>query len=175
MDYIITAFTKDELSQKIKKILAGSGIHVSAVCRSKAEIIRNTADIDSGLLITGYKLSDATADMIYEDLPNGFSMMVLASAAQSGMIANPDIFIQTLPVNAVELASSVNILLKHKYKSVKENAPARKAEDKKIIERAKLLLMERNMMTEEQAHRFIQKHSMDAGMSMVNMAKMILG
>ena len=36
------------------------------------------------------------------------------------------------------------------------------------------LLMERNRMTEEEAHRYIQKYSMDSGTNMVEMAKMVL-
>ena len=42
-----------------------------------------------------------------------------------------------------------------------------------MIEDAKKLLMERNHMTEEEAHRYIQKCSMDSGNNMVEAAKMI--
>jgi response regulator NasT len=34
--------------------------------------------------------------------------------------------------------------------------------------------MERNSMTEEEAHRYIQKHSMDNGTNMVETAQMVL-
>jgi response regulator NasT len=43
-----------------------------------------------------------------------------------------------------------------------------------VIQRAKLLLMERNNMSEEEAHRYIQKTSMDSGTNLVEMAEMIL-
>ena len=49
-----------------------------------------------------------------------------------------------------------------------------KAEEEAIIKEAKALLMERNRMTEEEAHRYIQKCSMDSGTNMVEMAKMVL-
>lgn len=52
--------------------------------------------------------------------------------------------------------------------------PKRSAEDKLLITRAKELLMSRNCMTEEQAHRFIQKRSMDTGAKMVQTAMKIL-
>ena len=45
---------------------------------------------------------------------------------------------------------------------------------KALITRAKELLMNRNCMTEEQAHRFIQKRSMDTGAKMVQTARKIL-
>ena len=43
-----------------------------------------------------------------------------------------------------------------------------------MIEKAKAFLMERNRMTEEEAHRFLQKCSMDSGNSMVETAQMII-
>jgi len=175
VDYIITAFTKDALLQKIKKMLGSSGIKVWAVCHSKAEIIRNISGLDGGIIITSYKLADGTADMIYENLPEGFSMMVLATVAQAELISNRDIFIQTLPVSTVSLASSVNMLLKNRDKRIATEKKERKAEEKRIIERAKLKLMEEHMMTEDEAHRFIQKKSMDNGVRMIDMAKIILG
>ena len=42
------------------------------------------------------------------------------------------------------------------------------------IDKAKLLLMDRNDMTEPEAFRYIQKTSMDMGRTMVESAEMIL-
>ena len=44
-----------------------------------------------------------------------------------------------------------------------------------MITQAKYLLMERNGLTEEQAHRFLQKKSMDSGVGLVQTAKLVLG
>jgi response regulator NasT len=52
--------------------------------------------------------------------------------------------------------------------------PTRSSEDKQMIAKAKELLMSRNCMTEEQAHRFIQKRSMDTGAKMIQTALKIL-
>ena len=46
--------------------------------------------------------------------------------------------------------------------------------DRKVLEEAKALLMERNGMTEEEAHRYIQKCSMDSGTNLVETAEMVL-
>jgi len=45
---------------------------------------------------------------------------------------------------------------------------------KAIIDEAKKLLMNTRNMTEEEAHRFIQKSSMDSGTNMVETAQMVL-
>ena len=43
----------------------------------------------------------------------------------------------------------------------------------KLIADAKKLLMERNSMTEEEAHRYMQKCSMDSGTNIVETAQMV--
>ena len=43
-----------------------------------------------------------------------------------------------------------------------------------MIRKAKELLMARNNMTEEEAHRYIQKRSMDNGTDLTETAQMIL-
>lgn len=43
-----------------------------------------------------------------------------------------------------------------------------------IVAQAKNLLMERNNMTEEEAHRYIQKCSMDSGTNLIETAQMVM-
>ena len=50
----------------------------------------------------------------------------------------------------------------------------RDEEERQLITRAKELLMERNNMTETEAHRYIQKCSMDSGTNMVETAQMVM-
>ena len=50
----------------------------------------------------------------------------------------------------------------------------RNAADEKAIKDAKELLMVRNHMTEEEAHRYLQKTSMDSGTNLVETAQMVL-
>lgn len=171
MESVVLAFIKDEVAQKIKRMLDSSGIYVNGICHSKAELMRYIEAFESGLIIMGFKLPDATADDVYNDLPTGFSLMLIATAAQREMVIG-DFFILGLPTNSVELASSVNILLKGD--AARTAKKEKKKEEKKLIEQAKLVLMERHMMTEDQAHRFIQKRSMDAGVKMVDTARLIL-
>ena len=47
-------------------------------------------------------------------------------------------------------------------------------EEKALIAKAKSLLIERNNMTEEEAHRYLQKSSMDSGTNMLETAQMVL-
>ena len=47
-------------------------------------------------------------------------------------------------------------------------------QDREMIEQAKAVLMERNSFSEDEAHRYIQKRSMDNGTGLVETAQMIL-
>ena len=60
-------------------------------------------------------------------------------------------------------------------KKKKKEAPrVRNAQDEAIIKRAKQLLIERNNMTEDEAHRYLLKRSMDNSVSLVETAQILL-
>ncbi|MDD6483479.1 MAG: ANTAR domain-containing protein [Clostridiales bacterium] len=171
MERIVLAFSNDETARKIKHILDGSGYEVSYISHSRDELLRILANQDELLVIMGYKIGEFVADDIYEDLFPSQKLMSIVKAEKQSLIENEDIFVLPLPVNRQNLISSIEIFLGvvHKRSSTK-----RSGEDQKIIEKAKLYLMEKHCMTEEQAHRFIQKRSMDTGSKFIDMARMIL-
>lgn len=172
MERVILAFSKTETAYKIKTMLDGSGYDVCAVCRSKAELLRIAADFDEALVIMGYKLPDAVADEVMEDLQCSYKLMSIVKAERQNEITNQDIFVVTLPINRQTLINSietfVGIIERQKHRTKRTD------EENKIIENAKVYLMENHMMTEEQAHRFIQKRSMDTGAKFIDTAKQIL-
>lgn len=171
MEAVIVAFAKRELSAKIKRMLEAGGIPVFAVCQSHAEVMRQISDLDEGVIVTSFRLLDATAESMYEDLPPTFSLLVIASATQQALIQQDEIMVLTLPVNHVELSASVNLLLRPGC----QRTSARGGEEKKLMDKAKAILMERYRMTEQEAHRFIQKRSMDTGARIVDTARRIIG
>ncbi len=64
--------------------------------------------------------------------------------------------------------------LAKRRKKLKSQPKERSGEEQELIKQAKELLMERNHMTEAEAHRYIQKCSMDSGTNMVETAQMIM-
>ena len=50
----------------------------------------------------------------------------------------------------------------------------RDEEEQKVVDEAKRILMELNNMSEPEAHRYIQKCSMDSGNSFVESASMVI-
>ena len=52
--------------------------------------------------------------------------------------------------------------------------PKRSADDKSTVKKAKLLVMQRRRLGEDEAHRLMQRYSMDHGIKMTDLAAMIL-
>ena len=74
-------------------------------------------------------------------------------------------------VNTLEMMSQAQARRRRKQKAQPRK---RSEEDQFLISKAKALLMERNHMTESEAHRYIQKCSMDSGTNMVETAQMVI-
>ena len=172
VERVVLAFSQEKTAEKIKNMLYGTGYEAEMVCRTKAELIRYISKIDDVLVIMGYKLPDAVADSVYEDMRPGQKLMAIVKADRQGSIENPDILTVPLPVSRQRLISSIEVFLGVIEKRSKNTGRA--PEEDKIINRAKLYLMETYMMTEEQAHRFIQKRSMDTGARFIDTARSIL-
>jgi response regulator NasT len=154
------------------EIFEAEGIRVSAACGSGAEILRWCGRMSGGVILTGYKLYDMTAQELFEDLPQGFSMLLLGTQMQLEDCLNEEICRICAPAARSDLVASIRMLLGQLEGEAP--VPTRTSEDKALITRAKELLMSRNHMTEEQAHRFLQKRSMDAGRKMVETAMEVL-
>ena len=76
-----------------------------------------------------------------------------------------------------ELLQTVEMMegeIRRRRKRMRQRPKVRSEEDQKVIQKAKELLMERNGFSEEEAHRYIQKRSMDNGTELVEVSQMIL-
>lgn len=170
---VVLAFSNEGTARKIRQMLDGTGLETDrAVCRTGAELLRRIESYDEPLVIMGYKLPDMVVDEVYENAGDDCRIISIVKPERLDDIANEDIFVIPLPVSRQKLLSSIGVFLGR----VPEEKPkgGRSPEDAKLIDEAKLLLMERFHMTEQQAHRFIQKRSMDTGAKFVDTAKLIL-
>ena len=83
----------------------------------------------------------------------------------------------SVPVRVSDLINTVSMMLSQLQRSRKKDQKKPKKrtwQEENYIRNAKFLLMERNHLSEEEAHRYIQKCSMDNGTNMVETAQMIL-
>ena len=81
------------------------------------------------------------------------------------------------PFKVCDLISSVRMIERmqsEKRRQRKGRPQERSEEDTKVIAQAKAVLIRRNSMTEPDAHRYLQKCSMDSGTGIAEAARMVL-
>ena len=174
MTRTVVAFESEASRAGICEMLEKNGITVRHTCRTGLETIRAIQKMGGGIVICGYKLADMTAEQLAEDLHDLASLLVVAKPHNLNLYESEDIFKLSLPIHAGELVGSVNMLIQLDEKKLRRVHPRRSAEDERLILEAKALLMDRNAMSEEQAHRFIQRKSMETYSKMTETARLIL-
>ena len=156
MSIIIIVLPKPEDAKKIRKILMEHGFENTVACTTAAQALMEINKYPAGLVISGYKLPDMYYRELAGSLPRFFEMLLIGSA------------------NVVNTVEMLLYQLERRLKREKKKPKARSQRDQNYITNAKLLLMDRNHLTEEEAYRYIQKCSMDSATSMVETAQMIL-
>jgi response regulator NasT len=172
---IVIALPKIEDAKKIRTILDRHGFPVASVCNTGAKALASVSELDGGILICGYRLSDMYYRDVAEYLPEQFQMLLLASARVINE-APSSILAVEMPMKTGDLVNTVSMMLtqmERRWKKQKK-PKSRSWKEQNYISNAKLLLMERNHLSEEEAYRYIQKSSMDSGTNMVETAQMVL-
>ena len=177
MTSIMIVFSKVEDARRIKNILVRSGHSVTAVCVTGAQAISHADGLNDGIVICGYRMADMIFSELKDNLPPGFDLLLLASQNVIEEYSGCDCLSLAMPLKVHELIDTVDMMVQNterKRRHKKEIPKQRRSEDEALIGEAKELLMQRNHMTEEEAHRYIQKCSMDSSTNMVETAQMIL-
>ncbi len=174
MDRIVIAFGNDNNRNRIAELLETGGFVPRKLCKTGKEAIRSIRDMGGGIVICGYKLVDMTADDLSYDIAGIGCVIVVAPHAMLELCENEEIFKVPAPIRKNDLLSSVRMLINIKEKRYIPSKPERTEAERQIIQAAKALLMEKCAMTEPEAHRFIQKKSMDSGFKLVSTARLII-
>ena len=177
MANIVVAFPKQETARNIKKILMQSGFHVDAVCSTGAQVLQSANELGGGIIVCGYRFVDMMYTELHEYLPPEFEILLVASPSNCGERELENIVCLSTPLKVNELIQTLEMMeytISRRKKKQKAKPKERTAEEQALIHEAKLLLMERNNLTEEEAHRYMQKRSMDNGTGLTETAQMIL-
>lgn len=173
MDQVIVAFESAKSAGRIKDILEASGTASCILCKTADQVRRTVNKLHITAVICGFKLADQSAETLAEDLPPACAMLVLAARNLLDLLQNDDIFRLTAPVSKGDLIASVRMLLQMGHRLERAMRPRRSPEELALIRQAKDRLMDRGM-TEEQAHRYLQKTSMDRGAKLLQTAQTVL-
>ncbi|MEE0596456.1 MAG: ANTAR domain-containing protein [Agathobacter sp.] len=177
MSNIVIAFPKKEVAQNIRKILSQSGYSVQAVCSTGAQALASVNNLENGILICGSRFIDMMYMEIHDYLPPEFQMLLIASPTSIQEREVENLVCLELPMKVHELLQTLEMMegqIRRRRKRLRNIPRQRSEEDRQMIEQAKALLMDRNKFSEEEAHRYIQKRSMENGTGLVEVAQMIL-
>lgn len=177
MANIIVVFPKVEDAKYIRNILNRNGFHVIAVCTTGAQALNYVEGLNDGIVVCGYRFADMRYGELQEYLPEGFEMLLIASERYWGECAAENLVCVGMPMKLHDLVDTLAMMEEAQLRRRRRRKAHPKTRDKgelAVITRAKEILMERNHMTETEAHRYIQKCSMDSGTNMVETAHMIL-
>ena len=157
MNRLIVAFSSDTAAHRICAWLAQSGFPARTVCRTGAEVVRAVRYMGGGSVICAARLPDYTA--------------VIGKPEQLSDCENPAIRRLPLPVNRYQLAEAAEALTQ----AQQARAPAKPSQqDQEIIRHAKALLQSARGMAEPEAHRYLQRRSMEAHRKMADTARLII-
>lgn len=174
MACIVVAFTGEETRRKTLRLLAAEGQEAAAVCASGAEVIRAVRQAGSAAVICGFRLRDMTADAMAADLRGLAAVMVAAKASDLELCGGENLFKLPVPASRAEFAAALGLLLDFEAVHLRHPVSGRREEERRVIRRAKELLMDINRMTEEEAHRFLQRRSMERGVRMAEAAQWVI-
>ena len=175
MSHIVIAFPKLEVAQNLKKLLSQSGYTVTAAVNSGSAALQAMGGLDHSILICAPRFRDMIYQEINDCLTNGNQMLLVAT--QEMWEPSGDILCIRTPLQVHELLETIRMMDESLYRLRRKqrNRPKlRSEEDRALIRQAKELLMTRNCMTEDEAHRYIQKRAMDNGTGLIETAQMIV-
>ena len=168
MSSIIVVFPKKEIATNIRNILVRNGFDVIGVGVTGAQAVQLADNLDDGIVVCGYKLRDY--------LPSTIEMLLIASPEKCSD-RTPGVISLSMPFKVFDLMNTIEMMAQsigRRRKKRRAELKNRNPEQQALVKEAKSLLMERNNMTEEEAHRYLQKCSMESGVNMVETAQMVL-
>ena len=171
MKEIIIASANLKAAERIKAILQSGHLTVNRVFSSGREIL-SYASIQPDVLVVCGKLSDMSAVYLAELAPHGVDIVLLLPSGEPQTAFYSNLVTLNMPVNRAELLDTVRML---RATEAHSNIPVqtRSTDDEGLLENAKRIVMNRHRISEREAYRLLQRRSMEAGIKMTELAKMI--
>ena len=181
---VMTVSAGTKTADYFSDILPRGHYEIMATASSAGEARRIFADNPADIVIINAPLPDdfgvnLAIDMADEStsgvmllVKNELYEQVANKVEEHGILTLPRPNSRQAVLQAVQLLAATRARLK-KYEDKAQDLQSR-MEDIRLINRAKLLLMERLNMTEQQAHRFVEKSAMDHSIKRREVAEKII-
>lgn len=181
---IVVADDEPRMRQYFQKILPRLGHEVVGVAETGTQLVEQCARAQPDLVITDINMPELdgidAANEIYKQAP--IPVILISAYSQDSLIrrAEADHILAYLvkPIKQIDLEPAIAIAMRRfeQFQAMRQEASdLRQAlEDRKIIERAKGLLMKRTGLSEPDAFRRLQKMASERNAKLVELAKMVI-
>ena len=176
---IVIALSNIETTNKLKSLLTQEGYDIISLCTSGNELIRLVLQYSPDLVLVGYKFKDMSLLDVYETLYDATSFLAIVNEPYRSYIEeDTDIYCIGTKISNVLLTNAIDLIFQSKRRIKKLKDQVEKLEntleERKLVEKAKGLLMQNSGLTEHEAFRYMQKISMDSGKKMRDIASLLL-
>ena len=181
---ILIVSGSEQFNAVAKRALSGKGFAAIEYKKSAAQAQRELLTRSYDIVLIHAPLSDEMGHEFAVDVSEryGSSVILVVPAeiydAVSDHVMSYGIYVVSKPVDYLRLGRAIRFFLAvqekvHRYQK-EVVILEEKMEELKLVNRAKLILMEKEKMTEEQAHRYIGKQAMDLGFTRRQIAEDII-
>ncbi len=183
MKSVIVAFSNPLLANWATAILSRNGYSVEYACKTAGDVARVADFCTSLVVVSGFQFPDMTAEGLMGILDGRLAMVTVLLPHQRDLVERSDLITVPYPVATLDLLQAVQLVERNAAQNAATRGAApsgktrphdRPAEEKLQILKAKEIMMDRFQMTESQAHRFLQKSSMDRGLKLIDAARMVI-
>jgi response regulator NasT len=175
---VLLGISSDELREGMKDILTGSGCRILAETTSVPDLLRKVRAISCDLVIMDLQLSGGNvleaARIVEED--DLSVVLLLVSDLSSQEVRYFHYLLLPVARRSVIAAIDAVMLYKNRIQSLRQDLhKLREAmNNRKLIEKAKGILMKSLRLDEQDAYRLLQKQSMDRGVPMKDIAAAVI-
>jgi len=181
---ILVGSSSEKITKQLTKFLIENGLNVVGETVDGYELLRRAHTVYPDIILVDYNMKGLTGHQIAEILVSEklCAVVALITSAEVSYFVNlnqePTFVPLVKPINKQTLINTISLLVKTS-KSINQlesrvSELTSSQDTTKVINHAKKLLMENMELTESEAHRRIQKQSMDKGIAKVKVAEMII-
>ena len=132
-------------------------------CTTGSKAITLADTLGEGVIISGYRMTDMPYTDILDNVEGRFEMLLVASK-QKLLEDNRGVAMVEMPIKVRDFLNSVELMQNNIYAKLRRK--------KRVVHQR--TEEEQSVMSENEAHRYIQKSAMDSGRTMVETAVSVL-
>lgn len=166
---IIVGFSNNRICSIVCKVLNKYGISPDCICNTGIGIRKMADYFNEGIIICGDTFYDEPLVNIVEDLWQNFNIILIGKYDKINICEDNKAYKLVTPLKMEELIGALELKLCEKTfnrKNLKDR--------ENLLESAKIVLFKKYNFNEAQAHKYMQKLSMEKGKKLTEIAQNII-